>query len=85
VRNSIPNLVRAVDVAKRNYENEQYPLNKSIAHNLLRKQEERLAEAEAQLVHDKKVLDMAKNTTPFKKRDNKVIVILLCRYINIYF
>lgn len=43
-----------------------------MAHNFLKKQEEKLAEAENQLDHDKKVLELVENTTPFSERDNKV-------------
>jgi hypothetical protein len=72
LKKSIPNLVKAVAAAKRRYEDEREPLAKSVAQSALKRHEDALAESEAQLAHDKKVLEMAKKVVPFKKRGTKV-------------
>jgi SNF2 family DNA or RNA helicase len=71
LKKSIPNLVKAVAAARRRYEDEREPLAKSVAQSALKRHEDSLAESEAQLAHDKKVLEMAKKVVPFKKRGTK--------------
>lgn len=72
LKKSIPNLVKTVEGAKRRCEEERDPLAKIVAQSTLKRHEELLAEVEAQLVHDKKVLELAKKVVPFKKRAPKV-------------
>jgi len=58
----------AIGAAQTDYENERNAMTKIVTQNLLKKKEAQLAEAEAQLEHDKSVLNLLEKAVPFYER-----------------